>query len=643
MPCGSPAYSGFRWPSFPLAAALAWLLSVSSLPSQSVIRTVAGGGPDGLPAPAANVAVPSVVMVAPAGDLLIGAGGQVFKVDGGGTLSLVAGRSRSHCFGLSVSALGDGGPAPSTCLSAVRGLALDAAGALYIADSGGDVVMGVDPATGLISRAAGTYSAGFAGDGLPATHSSVRLKGPYGIALDAAGNHFIAGHFNHRVRRVDAATGIITTVVGNGVVTGSIDGEGGLPADDLGDGGPASSATLEYPSGLAFDSGGNLHIGEMGNNRVRRIDAATGVITTVAGNGVETGSVDGPGGFAIDELGDGGAASSATFSSPFGVAVDAAGNLFIGDTGNSRVRRVDAATGVITTVAGNGVQGHAGDGGPATSANLVGPAGIAFDPDGNLYLAESNDLITVPLEEDLNFHRVRRLDAVTGVITTVAGNGSANTSGDGGPATSAGVPWPGPLALDGDGNLYIQSSWDVRRVDASTGVITTAAGTHAWGISRDGALAGASSLTSGSGLAADAAGNVFVSESGTDRIRLLTLEPPAAGVAPDGDLPGERPLSVDLLPAGDLRPSWDRSCVVSDGDFAVYQGTHGDFSSHAPVACSTGGATALTFTPGPGDRYYLVVPRNARREGSYGLLSDGSERPSAPAACAPQAITNTCP
>ena len=220
------------------------------------------------------------------------------------------------------------------------------------------------------------------------------------------GDLFIADQNNSRIRRVDAATGIITTVAGNGV-----SGYGG-------DGGPATSASLYQPTGVAVDAAGNVFITDRGNNRVRKVDAATGVITTVAGTGTNGYS------------GDGGPATGADLAYPTAVAVDAAGDLFIVDLGNSRIRRVDAATGIITTVAGNGMQAYGGDGGPATGASLNYPLDVAVDAAGNVFIA------------DYVNHRVRRVDAATGVIATVAGTGVAGYGGDGGPAVSAPCPTP---------------------------------------------------------------------------------------------------------------------------------------------------------------------------------------------------------
>src|SRR5437879_1577083 len=237
-----------------------------------------------------------------------------------------------------------------------------------------------------LSQTINTVAGGGAGDGGDATIAN--LNSPAGVSVDSSGNLYIADLGNERIRKIAAATGIITTVAGNGVL------------GFAGDGGAATSASLNSPAGVSVDASGNLYIADYANHRIRKVSAATGIITTVAGNGINT--------FA----GDGGAATSASLNSPSGVALDASGNLYIADYFNNRIRKVDAASGIITTVAGNGSFGFAGDGGAATSASVSGPAGVAVDAGGNLYIA------------NYSTHRIRKVDAATGIITTVAGNGS---------------------------------------------------------------------------------------------------------------------------------------------------------------------------------------------------------------------------
>ena len=286
-------------------------------------------------------------------------------------------------------------------------------------------------AAGTITTVAGNGTAGFSGDGGLATNAG--LAYPSSVAVDTAGNFSIADLLNQRVRRVDAATGIITTVAGNGSFGFS------------GDGGLATNASLAFPSSVAVDAAGNVFIADVSNQRIRRVDAATGIITTVAGNG--TFGFSGDGGLAID----------ASLNDPIGVAVDSAGNLFIADTFNQRIRRVDAATGIITTVAGNGTFGFSGDGGLATDASLSRPTAAALDSAGNLFIADQSN------------QRVRRVDAATGIMTTVAGDGTFGYAGDGGLATDACLKNPAGVAVDSAGNLFIadQSNHRIRHVEGS--------------------------------------------------------------------------------------------------------------------------------------------------------------------------------
>ena len=320
--------------------------------------------------------------------------------------------------------VGDGGAGTSASLQYPARVALDGGGNVLIADTYNHRIRRVAAGTGVITTVAGTGALGFSGDGGPATSAS--LYYPYGVAVDGGGNVLIADTENYRIRRLAAGTGVITTVAGNGANGFS------------GDGGPGTSARLAYPAGVAVDGGGNVLIADVNNHRIRRLAVGTGVITTVAGNGVY--------GFS----GDGGPGTSASLAYPYGVAVDGGGNVLIADNSNHRIRRLAAGTEVITTVAGSGVQGFSGDGGPGTSALLFFPTGVAVDGGGNVLIA------------DLRNHRIRRLAAGTGVITTVAGNGAIGSSGDGGPGTSASLAYPFGVAVDGDGNVLIACTHDNR-------------------------------------------------------------------------------------------------------------------------------------------------------------------------------------
>ena len=259
---------------------------------------------------------------------------------------------------------GDGGAATSAELSNPGGVAVDASGNLFIADSGNYRIREVGT-NGIITTVAGNGTNGYSGDGGPATQAELNV--PIGPFLDAFGNLFILDLHNNVIRKV-GTDGIITTVAGNGTVGYS------------GDGGPATKAELYWPNGVAVDASGNLFIADTDNNVIREV-GTNGIITTVAGNGY-TNSYGG-GGYS----GDGGPATQAELYWPSGVAVDAFGNLFIADTGNRRIREV-GTDGIISTVAGNGTLGYSGDGGPATKAEWYWPHGVAVDASGNLFIVD---------------------------------------------------------------------------------------------------------------------------------------------------------------------------------------------------------------------------------------------------------------
>ena len=339
--------------------------------------------------------------------------------------------------------------------------------------------------SGIITTVAGNGPQGFAGDGGPAASAS--LNYPYGVAVDASGNLFIVDFNNYRIRKV-TASGTITTVAGNGT-PGYSDYTG-----------PAT-AVSSSPHGVAVDASGNLFIAD-GYFRIRKV-SASGIMTTFAGGGNE------PVGFG----GDGGPAISAELALPWGVALDASGILFITDSGNYRIRKV-SASGIITTVAGNGVLGFSGDGGPATAASFSTLAGVAVDASGNLFIADTGN------------SRIRKVSA-SGIITTVAGNGTFNFSGDGGPAISASLYGPDGVAVDTSGNLFIADTGNsrIRKVSAS-GIITTVAGGGTGGLG-DGGPASSASLYEPAGVAVDASGNLFIADTLNNRIREVSAATPS--------------------------------------------------------------------------------------------------------------------
>jgi trimeric autotransporter adhesin len=527
------------------------------------IYTVAGDGKggfsgDGGPATSAQLSAPTGVAVDGAGNLLIAdhnsdrirvvavsTGTFYGKAMTAGDIYTVAGNGTR---GFS----GDGGPATSAELNFPEGVALDGAGNLLIADTNNDRVRVVAATTGTfygktmtagdIYTVAGNGIGGFSGDGGQGT--SAELSGPEGVAVDGSGNLVIADTGSDRVRVVASATGTfygkamtagdIYTVAGNGTGFGFEGGPG-----FSGDGGPATSAEFNLPRGVAVDGAGNLIIADDYNNRVRVVAAATGTFYGQAMTAGDTYTVAGTGkaGFS----GDGGPATSARLSRPQGVAVDGAGNLVITDFNNQRVRVVASATGTfygqamtagdIYTVAGDGTAGFSGDGGPATSAELNLPTGVAVDGAGNLVIAE----------EDNN--RVRVVAVTTGTfygqamtagdIYTVAGDGNAGFSGDGGPATSAELDYPEGVLVDGAGNLVIADSHNnvIRVVAVTTGTfygqamtagdIYTVAGDGNAGFSGDGGPATSAEFSDPSWVAVDGAGNLVITDAGNNRVRVV--------------------------------------------------------------------------------------------------------------------------
>ena len=319
---------------------------------------------------------------------------------------------------------GDGNLARLATLRSPQAVAVDGAGNVFISDSMNQCVREISASTGLMSTVAGSLNANYSGDGGLATRAL--LNNPAGLAIDGAGNLFIADQGNNVIRRVDAVTQIITTVAGGGLSPSRADG--------LGDGGPATSALLSGPMDVAVDAAGDLFIADSFHGLIRRVDAASGSITVVAGGGTAAGS---------DGFGDGLVATSAFLHDPRSIALDAADNLFIAEGGNSLVRRVDASSKIITAVAGTGANGYSGDNALAVYAHLSTPTAVRLDPAGNIYIADSAQNV------------VRQVNAATAIITTVAGLGAARYTGDAGAPTAATLSSPYGLAFDNSGNLYI--------------------------------------------------------------------------------------------------------------------------------------------------------------------------------------------
>ncbi len=573
---GKPGYSGDNGPATAAQLNSPWGLAVDTAGNLYIadsgnnrVRKVSNGVITSIPVniTGASLTNPTGVAVDSSGNLYVAAAGNnlVLKVSGGVTVP-VAGTGTAGFNGYS-------GTATSVQLNAPWGVAVSAAGNLYIADFGnGSIrevingalttlvsqqglgptgvavdaqsnlyfaafdlsVLGEVTSGGTISVFAGSLSlpVGYAGDGGLAVNAEV--DGPANLALDSAGNLYFTDYYNTVVRKV--AGGIITTVAGslqgfigdNGaatkalllsptytatgpsgetyivdsehnvvrkVVNGVITTVAGTEAPGYtGDNGPATSATLNGPWGVAVDSSGNLYISDAGNNVIRKVSG--GVISTIAGTDVPS------------YTGDNGAATSATLSSPRGIALDPLGNLYIADFGNNAVRLV--ANGVITTVAGNGIAGYTSDGVAATSSSLSGPVDVKLDASGNLYIADQAN------------NRIRMV--TNGIISTIAGNGTPTFGGDNGAATSAQINGPSGVALDPAGNLIIADTSNnvIRKV--SSGIITTLAGNGTANYSGDNGPAANAAVNAPLGVSTNALGQIFVADSGNNLIRVM--DPP---------------------------------------------------------------------------------------------------------------------
>jgi len=474
-----------------VAEASGFASRIRKITPDGTVTTVAGGNisgalGDGGPGTSAKLIYPKDVALDGAGNLYIADSGDhlVREVTSNGIITTVAGQQSS-------TNAGDGGPATKAWLDEPIALAVDPAGSLYIGDAGAALVRKVNPA-GSISTVAGSGYPWFFGDGGVAI--GAQLSSPTSVAVDAAGNLFVADAGNNRVRKV-TRDGMINTVAGNGQTGPS------------GDGGAATSVALAVPFALALDSAGNLYIAERGAHRIRKVTPA-GTISTVAGTGSD--------GFS----GDGGPATQARLWTPVGVALDGAGNLYIADSTNFRVRKVTPA-GVISTIAGNGSMGFSGDGGPATQAQISDLNGVAADTAGNVYIADRN-------------RRVRKVTPA-GIISTFAGTGQLGSAGDGGPATMAQLSQPVGLAVDGAGNVYIVDAYANRiRKVTPAGVIGTVAGNGNLGgnFSGDGGLATSASLDSPQGITVDAGGNLYIADTGNNRVRKVSAETYTGTVKP---------------------------------------------------------------------------------------------------------------
>ncbi|MFZ0821728.1 MAG: choice-of-anchor D domain-containing protein [Candidatus Acidiferrales bacterium] len=543
-----------------------------SAQAQQTINTVAGGGPNQLPPLSSSLGIPVGVSQDSTGNIYIADAhsNTVYMVSIAGTLSVFAGNGAA---GYS----GDGAAAAQASLNSPAGIFVDSTGNVFIADSGNNVIREVVFATGFIQTVAGNGTAGFVDNVAP---TSGELSNPTAVYEDGSGNLFIADSANNVIREVVAgATPMITTVAGNFALGGGYNGDGIL----------ATNAKLNNPKGVFLDTSGTVYVADHLNNRIRTFTVG-GNIATIAGNGTSGASGDGgpatsaelngptavyvtgtfsgvsptgqlyiadTGNHAIRDViaslptaqqkiqtvagnglpgftGDGGPARVAELFAPRGVYVDSSQDIFIADTGNSFVRVVAALTGDIHLYAGNGTLGFSGDSATATNASLNIPGGVAADGAGNIYVADTANNV------------IRQVVVGTGLIQTVAGRGGAacNFSGNGGSATNALLCAPSGVFVDGSGDIFIAdtSNHVVREVVFSTGNIVTVAGIGTPGFSGDGGFAIQAQLHSPGSVFVDGAGNIFIADTGNHCIREVPATGPNANkiatVAGVGTIPG---------------------------------------------------------------------------------------------------------
>jgi YVTN family beta-propeller protein len=547
--------------------------------STSTIQTIAGTGTagyngDGILATTAEISDPTALFVD-------GSENVFFSDLGNGRVRVIAASNSfiqtivggSGSCSTESDSVGDGCPASEATVYPF-GVFVDSSNNLYIADYVSSLVREVVASDGvlnsgdIIQAVVGNGTAYFSGDGQLATQAELNI--PYDVAADASGNFYIADYGNSRIRKVSAGTGIIETVAGGGKgCTGQ--------TDSFGDGCLATQATLLAPTAVFVDGAGNLYISDYADALIRKVSATTGIISTVAGGG--TGCTA-----QTDTIGDGCPATQVAISSPFGLYVDANGNIFLGDIDNYRVREVVASTGLIQTVAGTGTPGYNGDNISAVTAEIDYPTGIYGDSTGNIYFS------------DLGNSRIREIVASTQFIQTVVGTGTPGYNGDGITAITAEILDPYALFIDNAGNIFFSDygNFRIREVVSATGLIQTVAGNGTFGFSGDGGPATSAEVSYIPGIGGDTNGNIFLADSYDLRVREIF------GVVPADTLA----VTTPSLPAATVGTSYSFALQAIDGNppytWSILPG-----SSTPPVSISSTGV--LSGTPGTAGTYQFVV------------------------------------
>lgn len=487
------------------------------------IMTLAGVGyRDGIPAREADAGWPMGIVRRPDGDLIVidYHAHRLWRIDREGILHTFAGDGVPG-------RRGDGGPALAARFYYPHDLTQDDAGHLYLSDLGNDTYRRIDYKTGIIERVAGSGRKGRGGDGGPALEAEFDTS--CGIAVDRQGNLYLSSEWGNNIRRVDAASGRISRFAGLDArhypsESGSsrpLYGPGLSLRGYHGDGGPAAEAAFNNPEHLAFDSKGDLYVCDNANDRIRKIDMQTGLISTVFGNGQRSAA------------GDGGPAISSGLLMPDALCFDAHDNLYVGEKYGFRIRRMDGQTGLASTLVGNGVPGFGEEGlpGSETHCNSV-EAGIWADPDGTVFWGDCSG-------------RVRRFDGQSGIVTTVLGGLGVH---DGQAATAGFLCGPGGLAVDRAGHIYIADVWNqrIRKIQAQTGRISTIAGSGARAYGGDNGPATAAHLGNPHDVAIDQQGRLIIADTRNGRLRR---------VEPDGVL---RTIAGTTLPWDGGEGRWDK-------------------------------------------------------------------------------------
>ena len=656
-----------------------------------IITTIAGNLQDGLQAINSSVTEPIGLAIDKSGNIYFAEyeSNRIRKISAcTGIITTIAG---NEIMGFS----GDGGPATSASLNNPSSIAIDNRGDIYISDWRNYRIRKVSATTGIITTVAGNGLNGFSGDGNLATLARISDLGQ--MAVDTFGNIYFVDRTNNRIRKVSASTGNISTIAGDGTThliyqpygivcdnsgnlylssnnqilklvinsgelttlktypsgytkpgymaldaSGNIyfvDGiypwiqkvsistgttttvAGNETKGNSGDDSLATLAKLWSTSAIAFDPAGNFYISDFYNNSIRKVTLNTGIITTIAGNG--------------NKVGDGNAASSSFLNYPSQTVIDRSGNMYIADQDNNRIRKVEAKTGIISTIAGTGIAGYNGDNIPAISALLNYPSGIALDRIGDIYIADQvnnrirkitaitglittiagievagyngdsilaisakiNDPEGIALDSsgsiyfcDRGNSRIRKITATTGIITNVAGNGTFGFSGDNSNATLAKIGGPNGIAIDGSGNIYFSEDLNhrIRKVTANTGIITTVAGNGIAGYGGDSDSATLAKINSPRGIAIDGSGNIYIADFGNNRIRMITnstgIISTVAGVGVHG-------FSGDGGPANQASLSGPMGvCIDSIGNLYI-----ADFGNHRIRKVSSSTSHELDF------------------------------------------------